>query len=49
MVTTTFDTGVHLLFLDKPYTMLRCTEFRLHISQICAKDTMEKNIVKVTL
>lgn len=49
MITTTFYTGVHHLFLAKPYTRLHCIEFRLHISQICAKETTEKNIVKVTL
>lgn len=49
MVTTAFDTGVHYLFLAKPYIKLHCTELRLHFSQISVKGTEEKNIVKLTL
>lgn len=49
MVTTTFDTGVHYLFLAKPYIKLLCTELRLHFSQISLKGTEKKNIVKLTL
>lgn len=45
MVTTTFDTGVHYLFLAKPYITLHCTGLRLHFCQIWVKDT-KKNTEK---
>lgn len=45
MVTTTFDTGVHYLFLAKPSIKLPCTELRLHFSQISVKGAGKKNIV----
>lgn len=49
MVTTTFDTGVHYLFLAKPYIKLHYTELRLHFAQISVKGSGGKNIVKLTL
>lgn len=57
MVTTTFDTGVHYLFLANPPIKLHCTEVRLHFIQISGKGTggeesetdFKINIMKITV